>query len=133
MATFHLQIVTPDRLAYDGEAEKVILRTVNGDVCIMAHHIDYAAALGIGAAKVTDAQGNTREAACNGGMLSVADGVVRVMAITFEWEDEIDLERAQRAQHEAEELVETLRRDNRDYTMAEAKLKRAMTRIGVKE
>ncbi len=132
MATFHLQIVTPDRLAYDGEAEKVILRTVNGDVCIMAHHIDYAAALGIGAAKVTDAQGNTREAACNGGMLSVADGVVRVMAITFEWEDEIDLERAQRAQHEAEELVETLRRDNRDYTMAEAKLKRAMTRIGVK-
>ncbi len=132
MATFHLQIVTPDRLAYDGEAEKVILRTVNGDVCIMAHHIDYAAALGIGAAKVTDAQGNTREAACNGGMLSVADGVVRVMAITFEWEDEIDLERAQRAQHEAEELVETLRRDNHDYTMAEAKLKRAMTRIGVK-
>lgn len=133
MATFHLQIVTPDRLAYDGEAEKVILRTVNGDVCIMARHIDYAAALGIGAAKVTDAQGNTREAACNGGMLSVADGVVRVMAITFEWEDEIDLERAQRAQQEAEELVETLRRDNRDYTMAEAKLKRAMTRIGVKE
>ncbi len=132
MATFHLQIVTPDRLAYDGEAEKVILRTVSGDVCIMAHHIDYAAALGIGAARVTDAQGNTREAACNGGMLSVADGVVRVMAITFEWEDEIDLERAQRAQHEAEELVETLRRDNRDYTMAEAKLKRAMTRIGVK-
>lgn len=132
MATFHLQIVTPDRLAYDGEAEKVILRTVNGDVCIMARHIDYAAALGIGAAKVTDAQGNTREAACNGGMLSVGDGVVRVMAITFEWEDEIDLERAQRAQQEAEELVETLRRDNRDYTMAEAKLKRAMARIGVK-
>jgi len=132
MATFHLQIVTPDRLAYDGEAEKVMLRTVNGDVCIMARHIDYAAALGIGAARVTDAQGNTREAACNGGMLSVADGVVRVMAITFEWEDEIDLERAQRAQQEAEELVETLRRDNRDYTMAEAKLKRAMTRIGVK-
>lgn len=132
MATFHLQIVTPDRLAYDGEAEKVILRTVNGDVCIMARHIDYAAALGIGAAKVMDAQGNTREAACNGGMLSVADGVVRVMAITFEWEDEIDLERAQRAQQEAEELVETLRRDNRDYTMAEAKLKRAMARIGVK-
>ncbi len=133
MATFHLQIVTPDRLAYDGEAEKVILRTVNGDVCIMANHIDYAAALGIGAARVTDAQGNTREAACNGGMLSVSEGVVRVMAITFEWEDEIDLERAQRAQQEAEELVETLRRDNRDYTMAEAKLKRAMTRIGVKE
>lgn len=35
MSTFHLQIVTPDRMAYDGQAERVILRTVNGDVAIL--------------------------------------------------------------------------------------------------
>lgn len=46
MSTFHLQIVTPDRMAYDGQAERVILRTVNGDVAILARHIDYAAPLG---------------------------------------------------------------------------------------
>ena len=45
MSTFHLQIVTPDRMAYDGQAERVILRTVNGDVAILARHIDYAAPL----------------------------------------------------------------------------------------
>ena len=60
MATYHLQIVTPDRMVYDGEAEKIILRTVNGDVCILPHHIDYAVPLAIGEAKVTDGQGNTR-------------------------------------------------------------------------
>ena len=59
MANFHLQIVTPDRLVFDGQAEKIILRTVGGDACILARHIDYAAPLGIGVAKVTDAQGNT--------------------------------------------------------------------------
>ena len=57
--TFHLQIVTPDRKVFDGEAEKIIVRTVNGDVCILARHIDYAAPLGIGEARVTDAEGNT--------------------------------------------------------------------------
>ena len=72
MATFHLQISTPDCLVFDGQAERIILRTVNGDVCILAHHIDYAAPLGIGAGSVTDAQGVTRRAAVNGGMLSVA-------------------------------------------------------------
>lgn len=133
MATFHLQIVTPDRMAYDGEAERVLVRTLNGDVCVLAHHIDYAAALGIGVAKVTDAQGNVRTAACNGGMLSVYNGEVRVIATTFEWEDEIDLRRAQRAQQSAQAELEALRRDRRDYTMAEAKLKRAMVRIHVKE
>ena len=83
MATFHLQIVTPDRRVFDGEAEKIIVRTVGGDVCILARHIDYAAPLGVGEARMTDAEGNERIAACSGGMLSVADGEVRVMATTF--------------------------------------------------
>ena len=85
MALFHLQIVTPDRMVFDGQAESVLLRTVNGDVCILARHIDYAAPLGIGVARVTDENGKTRAAACSGGLLSVANGEVRVIATTFEW------------------------------------------------
>ena len=132
MATFHLQIVTPDRKVFDGEAEKIIVRTVGGDVCILARHIDYAAPLAIGEARVTDAEGNTRTAACSGGMLGVSGGEVRVMATTFEWAEEIDLERAQRAQQEAQQLLTQLQRGDHDYSVAEAKLKRAVARINAK-
>ena len=132
MATFHLQIVTPDRIAYDGEAEKIILRTVNGDVCILPRHIDYAVPLAIGEAKVTDSEGNTRAAACNGGMLSVHDNQVKVLAVTFEWADDIDLERAQRAEAIAQEKMKNLQREDQEFLVAEAKLKRAITRIHVK-
>ncbi len=132
MSTFHLQIVTPDRIAYDGEAEKIIVRTVNGDVCILPHHIDYAVPLAIGEAKVTDGEGKTRSAACNGGMLSVHDNQVKVIAITYEWEDDIDLERAQRAESSAQEMLHSMKREDRDFKVAEARLKRAMTRIRVK-
>ena len=90
MATFHLQIVTPDRLVFDGEARQIILRTVGGDAAILAGHIDYSAPLGIGEAKLTDAEGNERSAACQGGLLTVSGGQVWVMATTFEWADEID-------------------------------------------
>lgn len=132
MVTYHLQIVTPDRMVYDGEAEKIILRTVGGDVCILARHIDYAAPLGIGEARVTDAEGNTRIAACSGGMLGVSAGEVRVMATTFEWAEDIDLERAQAAQTAAQNQLESLDRQDRDYAVMEAKLKRAIARIKAK-
>lgn len=132
MATFHLQIVTPDRKAYDAQAERIILRTVNGDVCILSRHIDYVSPLGIGEARVTDENGNVRRAACAGGMLSVANNVVRVMATTFEWEDEIDLDRAQAAQERAQQKLSQLSRDDAKYVVMEAKLKRALNRIQIK-
>lgn len=132
MATYHLQIVTPDRKLFDGEAEKITVRTVNGDVCILAHHIDYVAPLGIGEARVTDANGNVRTAACSGGMLGVSGGDVRLLATTFEWADEIDLARAQRAQEAAKAQLDRLTTADKEYAAVEAKLKRALVRIGVK-
>ena len=40
MNTFHLQIVTPDGLMFDGDAEKLLVRTTEGDVGIMSGHCD---------------------------------------------------------------------------------------------
>ena len=133
MALFQLQIVTPDRSLYDGPAERIIVRSVAGDVCIMAHHIDFVTPLGVGEARVTDENGNTRVAACNGGFLGVSGGAVRVMPISFEWADEIDLDRAQRAKEEAEINLSAARKEDIGYKVAEYKLKRAMIRIQVRE
>lgn len=131
-AMFHLQIVTPDRKVFDGEAEKIIVRTLGGDVCILARHIDYAAPLGIGEARVTDAEGNTRVAACAGGMLGVSGGEVRVMATTFEWAEDIDLARAEHAQAAAQQKLSELERNDKEFVIIEAKLKRALARIHAK-
>jgi len=132
MATFHLQIVTPDRMVFDGQAESIIVRTVGGDACILARHIDYAAPLGVGEARMTDAEGNERIAACSGGMLSVADGEVRVMATTFEWAEDIDLQRAETARERAEKKLETMTKEDKNFAITEAKLKRALARIQAK-
>ena len=132
MASYHLQIVTPDRMVFDGQVQSLIVRTVTGDACILAGHIDYAVALATGQAKVIDDQGKARTAACSGGMLSVSGGQARVMATTFEWSDEIDLARAEQARQQAEQRLQALQRGDEQFAIAEAKLKRALTRIGVK-
>lgn len=129
MANYHLRIVTPDRLVFDGMAEKLIVRTLEGDVCILANHINYLAPLGIGEAKVVAEGAQPRSAALNGGMLSVVDNDVNVIATTFEWADEIDVNRAERAKEQAEQRLHQLQEQDKQFRIAEAKLKRAIARI----
>lgn len=129
MANYHLRIVTPDRLVFDGMAESLIVRTVDGDVCILANHINYLAPLGIGEARVVAEGAKSRSAAVNGGMLSVVDNDVNVIATTFEWADEIDVARAEHAKEQAEQRLKDLKDQDKQFRIAEAKLKRAIARI----
>ena len=128
--TFHLQIVTPDGGFYDGEAEKLIVRAKGGDVCILPRHAPYVTALGVGEATVVLPGDQRRKAACAGGMLSVTHNDVRLVATTFEWAEDIDKARAQKAQEKAEQKVQNAK-NGAELEMAKAKLSRALTRIKV--
>ena len=129
MPPFHLKIVTPDGLIYDGEAEQVTVRTQEGDVSILARHINFVTPLGMGRAAIV-ANGQRRNAACIGGMLSVVNGEVTLVPTTFEWADQIDVERAERAQKKAEERLKASTSDT-EVRLAEAKLHRALVRKSV--
>ncbi len=128
--TFHLQIVTPDGGFYDGEAEKLIVRAKGGDVCILPRHAPYVTALGIGEATVVLPVDQRRKAACAGGMLSVTGDDVRLVATTFEWAEDIDKDRAKRAEEKARKKLESAQ-NNTELEMAKAKLYRALARIKV--
>lgn len=131
MAEFDLEIVTPDGLMFSGKAESLRVRTVTGDVCILPGHINYLTALGMGEAKIVSG-GQARRAACIGGMLSVMDNRVKLVPTTFEWSDQIDPARADRARQAAEEkLSRRAELSDRELAIAEAKLKRALVRKSV--
>ena len=131
MSSFHLQIVTPDGLFYDGEAESLDVRAVTGGVTILPGHINYVTPLGMGPARVV-INGQTRRAACIGGMLMVKSGEVRLIATTFEWQEQIDRARAQRALETAQARLKN--RDSltdEEIRLAEAKLRRALVRTSL--
>lgn len=130
MTSFNLKIVTPDGLIYDGEAEKLIVRTTGGDVCILARHMDYVAPLGMGQA-IVEAGGNRRSAACIGGMLSVSNYEVTLVPTTFEWADAIDVERAERSYQRADKVLHDDSASDTDIALAEARLHRALVRKSV--
>ncbi len=131
MSTFPLKIVTPDGLLFDGEAERLIVRTTEGDMAILARHINCVAPLGMGRATVVDADGSRRYAACIGGMLSVVDGKVNLVPTTFEWAESIDAARAQLSLERAEKVLNNKEASSTDIRLAEARLHRALVRKSV--
>lgn len=130
MTPFKLKIVTPDGLIFDGEAEKLIVRTIGGDVCILARHMDYVAPLGMGQA-IVEAGGKRRTAACIGGMLSVSGGEVNLVPTTFEWAEQIDLDRVLRSHERASRILDNSASTDTDIALAEARLRRALVRKSV--
>lgn len=131
MSTFHLQIVTPDGLLFDGQAEKIIVRTIEGDVCILSGHLEYMSPVSTGEAKITLEDGKVRLAACSGGLISVRKDITRLVADTFEWAENIDVHRAKKAKEAAEAQLKD--KADFEYKLAELKLKRALVRIQVGE
>ena len=130
MTAFPLKIVTPDGVCFDGQVEELVVRTTTGDVGILAGHINFVAPLGMGQAAIT-ANGQKRYGACIGGMVSVVDGKVTLLPTTFEWADQIDLERATRSQTRAEQTLADKASNDAELVLAKARLKRALVRKGV--
>lgn len=130
MNAFPLKIVTPDGVQFDGMAQELVVRTTAGDVGILAGHINFVAALGMGEATVI-VEGEKRRAACIGGMVSVVDGAVTLLPTTFEWAQNIDLERACASEQRAQDVLADKRASDAELLLAKARLKRALVRKSV--
>ena len=116
MSTFPLRIGTPDGLLYEGNVERVVCRSISGDLAILARHCNFCTALGMGEASVV-----------------MEDGTSRLLATTWEWKEDIDAERAKNAKQRAEAMMAKGGLTDNEYKIAEAKLQRALVRLSVKQ
>lgn len=130
MNTFPLKIVTPDGVKFDGRAQELIVRTINGDMGILAGHISCVVPLGMGQATVVTEDAK-RFGACIGGMVSVVNGQVSLLPTTFEWAEDIDKARAEGSESRARSVLENKTSTATDLKLAEARLKRALIRKNV--
>ena len=131
MKNFNLKVVTPDGLMFDSEVESLLVRTDDGDVEFLAGHIDYMASLGIGRARIKQ-DGKDRYASVSGGFVTVKGGEVKLVAVTFEFRENIDLARAKAARDDAKAKISESK-DDKTLKLATATLQRALNRIGVAE
>lgn len=131
MTGFPLKIVTPDGLEFDGMAEELVVRTISGDLGIMAKHVDCVAPLGMGEAMIV-VDGQKKYAACIGGMVSVINGAVTLVPTTFEWAEEIDVARAEASEKRAQAVLANKSATDTELKLAKARLRRALVRKNVR-
>ena len=128
---FQLEIITPDRVFYRGEASMVEFTSVDGEMGVYKHHIPLTTVLAPGIVTVTEADGK-KEAAVHAGFVQILGDKVTFLAEIAEWPDEIDVNRAQAAKARAEERLRNHSAEV-DVAHAEIALKKALVRIDVKQ
>lgn len=126
---FKVEIVTPDRIFYEGEADFIEFNTMEGEVGIYKNHIPMTMVLAPGAVNIHKGE-EVETAAVHAGFVEVLGEKVTLLAEIAEWGDEIDLERAEEARKRAEERLSN-KVDGLDVTRAEIALRKALTRINV--
>ena len=93
-----VELVSPERILYSGEAEMVICRTIGGgEVAFLSGHAPFLGALEISRVKIKVSSGQDVVAAVHGGFVHVRDDKVIVLSDVAELADQIDVGRAQRA------------------------------------
>ena len=119
-----VEVVSPERILFSGEADMVVCRTTDGDIAFMANHAPFIGALGIGAVRIY-ANGNVIEqAAVHGGFVEVSNNRVTILSDVAELASQIDLRRAEEALARAEARL-TREQD----AEVEAAVRRATVRV----
>ena len=127
-----LEIVTPEKLAFEGQVDSVVLPGSEGELGVLPHHAPLVSTLGAGELRLRT--GNQEESfAIVGGFLQVLPDRVVVMAETADMASEIDLEKAQQARRRAEQALESGSVEGADLAAARASLQAALIRIRVAE
>ena len=124
--SMHVELVSPERILFQGEAEMVIARTTDGEIAFLSGHAPFIGALGIGQVRIQLEGGGEESAAVHGGFVEVSNNRVTILSDVAELADQIDVERARQAQERAERNAEQL-----DDAEGEAALRRAHVRLQV--
>ena len=124
---FKLEIITPDKTFYQGEAQMVELTTTEGQIGVYARHIPLTAIVAPGILKIHEGS-EVKRATLMAGFIQVMPEQVTIMAEVAEWPEEIDEKRAQEAKGRAEKRLAGGGAEL-DVSRAELALKRALVRL----
>ena len=125
--TLAVEVVSPERVQYSGEARVVICRTTEGELAFLTDHAPLIGALGIGEVRIGQESGEDEVAAVHGGFVEVRNDKVVILSDVAELKEQIDVDRAKQAKSKAQTAVQA----SADDEDARAALRRAEVRLQV--
>lgn len=124
---FKVEIITPDRIFYTGEADFLEFVTSEGEIGVYKDHIPMTTVLAPGIVTIHSDE-EEKKAAVHAGFAEILNDKVTLLAELAEWPNEIDVDRAEAAKARAEERLAAHTEDI-DVKRAEFALRKALIRI----
>jgi len=125
----HLEVITPEKVIYESEADEIIAPTVNGQIGILPNHIGLLTKIVPG--ELIIRKGNSQYLlAITGGFLEVNNNNVSILADYAIKAEDVEIARAQEAQKRAEKLMQEKATD-KDFKVAQAELVKAILELRV--
>lgn len=123
--TMRVEVVSPERILFSGEAKQVITRTLEGgEVAFLPGHAAFLGALTENHTRIYLADGTIQNLAVHLGFVEVGADHVTILSDSAELEEDIDVARARAAKQRAEEQMRT-----EHSAEVEADLRRAHARL----
>jgi F-type H+-transporting ATPase subunit epsilon len=122
--TMHVELVSPERKLFSGEAVLVIARPSDGDAAFLPGHAPFLGLLGTGPVLIRTSDGKDIRAAVHGGFIEVRNNKVTILSDVAELASDIDVARAAAAKAR----IEAKQHDLNDAEAAAA-LRRAHVRM----
>ena len=126
---FRLEIITPERVFYEGDVNMVEFNTTEGEIGVYKGHVPMTVIINPGVLTISEAD-RAKNAALHAGFVEILQDKVTVLAESVEWPEDIDKARAEAAKARAEERLRT-KTPETDIMRAETALQRAIARINV--
>jgi len=134
MNEFKVEIVTPSKIAFQGNVKSITIPGTKGNFQVLYNHAPLMSSFEVGFIKIVDASENSTSYATSGGTVEVLNNKVIVLAETFESKDDIDIKRAEEALQRAKQRIKKESdEDEVDFDRAEFALRRAINRIKLKK
>lgn len=120
-----VDVVSPERVLFTGEAKQVITRTIDGgEVAFLPGHAAFLGALVENHTRIYLADGSIKNLAVHLGFVEVGTDHVTILSDAAELEEDIDVARARAAKERAEEQL------RKEHTAeVESDLRRAHARL----
>ena len=130
MTQIRLEIITPERVVFQGEADSVSLPTSEGEITILPHHIPLISIVVPGSVLVR--QGNEEQLfAVSRGVIEVDGKSIRVLTETADRAADLQEEAIEKAKKAAETLLKEKQNDVEGFAEATAILERELARLHV--
>ena len=85
MNEFLLEITTPEGNVFSGQTVQISVRSVAGELAVMAGHVPFVATLVAGECRVYMPDGEKKNATYGGGLLVVTKEKTTMITPSFEW------------------------------------------------